>query len=412
MIEATYNPEDNKLRLRSDSRIDQTTFAAARALGFMWAPKQELLVAPAWTPEREDFALSVADDGEIHPDDETTEDRAAARAERFATYSEKRAVDAAAAENQFHRIADGIPLGQPILVGHHSERRARKDQQRIQAAADRAHKNWQTSEYWKRRAADLVRHAARMDSPGVRARRIKTLQADARRHERSIKEAASHIHNWRLVFDGIDVPSAKNPEASPQEMMIRDHKRARHVANFDYLSRCYTLAEFPRERPASQYEGALGLWSALGDTPEEAIITPTQAATWAIEQHTARLARENRCLDHVRQRIEYETEVLASQGYTPPEKPKRPALAPLLNVDAAEIECRNQYQDRTDTLPVVKMTAAEYAAIYRDYKGTYLTTKGFRVRTTIHAPGQKIHGTVAVFLTDSKAHTPPTQATA
>ncbi len=30
-----------------------------------------------------------------------------------------------------HRIADAIPFGQPILVGHHSERHARRDQERI-----------------------------------------------------------------------------------------------------------------------------------------------------------------------------------------------------------------------------------------------------------------------------------------
>jgi len=33
--------------------------------------------------------------------------------------------------NAAHRIADNIPLGQPILVGHHSEKRARRDQSRI-----------------------------------------------------------------------------------------------------------------------------------------------------------------------------------------------------------------------------------------------------------------------------------------
>lgn len=36
-----------------------------------------------------------------------------------------------------HRIADGIPMGQPILVGHHSEKRARRDQQRIHDGMNR-----------------------------------------------------------------------------------------------------------------------------------------------------------------------------------------------------------------------------------------------------------------------------------
>lgn len=36
------------------------------------------------------------------------------------------------------RIADNIPLGQPILVGHHSERHARADQARIHSNMDKA----------------------------------------------------------------------------------------------------------------------------------------------------------------------------------------------------------------------------------------------------------------------------------
>lgn len=36
------------------------------------------------------------------------------------------------------RIADAIPFGQPILVGHHSERHARRDQARIHSNMDKA----------------------------------------------------------------------------------------------------------------------------------------------------------------------------------------------------------------------------------------------------------------------------------
>lgn len=42
-----------------------------------------------------------------------------------------------------HQIAEGIPFGQPILVGHHSERRARRDQARIEAGMIVGHENAQ-----------------------------------------------------------------------------------------------------------------------------------------------------------------------------------------------------------------------------------------------------------------------------
>lgn len=64
----------------------------------------------------------------------TTRERRAARAER----RRKWAVSAARTAEQKFRQADAIasiiPLGQPILVGHHSEGRARRDQARIMSA--------------------------------------------------------------------------------------------------------------------------------------------------------------------------------------------------------------------------------------------------------------------------------------
>ena len=43
---ATYSPEDNKLRLYSSTRLDREIYAGVRGAGFIYAPKQELFVAP------------------------------------------------------------------------------------------------------------------------------------------------------------------------------------------------------------------------------------------------------------------------------------------------------------------------------------------------------------------------------
>ncbi|MGK7451576.1 DUF3560 domain-containing protein, partial [Salmonella enterica] len=56
---ATYSPDDNKLRLYAALRLDDETYQKIHAVGFRWAPKQELFVAPAWTPAREDVLLSL-----------------------------------------------------------------------------------------------------------------------------------------------------------------------------------------------------------------------------------------------------------------------------------------------------------------------------------------------------------------
>ena len=171
-FDATYDPADDKLRLRASSRLDAETYSRVKAAGFGWAPRQGLLFA-VWAPAREDLLAELA--GDIGDEETSPADRAAQRAERFEGYQGNRAADAEQARKSVSAIADGIPLGQPILVGHHSERHARKDAEKIENGMRRAVKMWETSQYWRDRAAGAIRHAKQKELPAVRARRIKTL---------------------------------------------------------------------------------------------------------------------------------------------------------------------------------------------------------------------------------------------
>jgi phospholipid N-methyltransferase len=175
---ATYSPEDNKLRLDPFHRLDKDVYERLKAAGFKWAPHQKIFVAPMWTPNREDLLIELC--GEIGDEDKTLVERQEERAERFEDYSDNRKKDADAAHKAVHAIADGIPLGQPILVGHHSERHARKDAERIENGMRKAVKMWEQSEYWQRRAEGALRHAKYKELPEVRARRIKTLESEIR----------------------------------------------------------------------------------------------------------------------------------------------------------------------------------------------------------------------------------------
>ncbi|WP_183769290.1 DUF3560 domain-containing protein (plasmid) [Tunturiibacter empetritectus] len=180
---ATYSPEDNKLRLYSSTRLDRELYARVRGAGFIYAPKQELFVAPMWTPEREDLLIELC--GEIDDEDTSLVERAEERADRFVDYKDKRIGDAERAQEAVSRIADNIPLGQPILIGHHSERHARKDAERIENGMRKTVKMWHTAKYWEDRAKGALRHAKYKELPGVRHRRIKGLEADLRRYQNS-----------------------------------------------------------------------------------------------------------------------------------------------------------------------------------------------------------------------------------
>jgi hypothetical protein len=63
----------------------------------------------------------------------TRRERKEARLARRLEWAEGRDKRAAQGFNRARSIADGIPFGQPILVGHHSEGRARRDQARIES---------------------------------------------------------------------------------------------------------------------------------------------------------------------------------------------------------------------------------------------------------------------------------------
>lgn len=193
-LTATYSPEDNKLRLYASSKLDSETYARVKAAGFKWAPKQGLFVAPMWTPARHDLLVELC--GDVGDEDTSLVDRAEQRAERFEDRSGNHAAEAERARSAAKAIAEHIPFGQPILVGHHSERRARKDAERIQNGFRKAVNMWESSQYWRDRAAGALAHAKYKERPDVRARRIKTIEADRRKQQRTLDEAIQWLASW------------------------------------------------------------------------------------------------------------------------------------------------------------------------------------------------------------------------
>jgi SAM-dependent methyltransferase len=355
-ISATYDPADDKIRMRSATRLDAETYARVKAAGFGWAPKQGCFFA-VWNPEREDLARELA--GELEDEDTTLAERAEIRAERFAGYHEKRAEESKHAAEAVSAIADNIPLGQPILVGHHSERHARRDAERIESGMRKAVDLWKTAEYWQRRARGVLSHVEYKEQPEVRARRIKTLEADARKQTRTKDEAARFLRGWQRLTD----PEAfKHKDGTPSTLL----ERAKYLANYD---RGVTI----------------GTWGKL----DRGEMTPETAQAEAITTHQAQIASADRWLEHLNKR--------ASK-----------AALPLLNI-RGKVTYREIFGSRgTIETETVDMTKADFAKIQPDYKGTRVAADGtHRLRLAL-LPGAEHHYTI-VFLTDSKEHARPGQ---
>ena len=287
-LTATYSLEDNKLRLYCTHRLDNETYKLVCSRGFRWGAKQKLFVAPMWTPLRANLLTKLC--GEIEDEQVTLEERAKQRADRFSVYQEKRKSDGDQSYNAVQEIAQRIPFGQPILVGHHSQKRAERDQKRIENGQQKAVRSWQTSDYWKEKALDVIRHAQYKDRPDVRMRRIKKLEAEKRKYIRTIEKSESLIKIW----------------TKPEKELTWE--RARSIANYyNHISSCFPLDKYPRSGDKSQYEGEMSLWSALE------FITPEQAKDLTVKYHKRNISYYRQWLEHTELRLMYEKEILDAQ---------------------------------------------------------------------------------------------------
>ena len=313
MGSATYSPEDNKLRFYPDARLSKEDYGKIKAAGFSWAPKQELFVAPMWTPGREDLLIAWC--GEVGDEDKSLVDRAEERAERFEDYSDRRADDAEQAHGAVEAIAGNIPLGQPILVGHHSEKRARKDAERIENGMRRAVKMWEQSKYWTDRAASAIGHAKYLERPDVRARRIKKIEADKRRQERSKADAEQALRFWR---GEINLVNQETGEKSKLEISEANRENIHKLLGGVLGNTCGQFNVIQKEGAAS-WEG-WDAWHVL--EPDETRYkecppcTVEQCREAAERVFTRSIEHYDRWLAHYENRLAYERAMLAADGGT------------------------------------------------------------------------------------------------
>ena len=340
--DATYSPDDNKLRLYAGGRLPEEVYQRVRAEGFRWAPKQDLFVAPAWTPAREDLLLELC--GEIGDEDSSLTERAEERADRFEGYQANRAKDAESAHKAVHAITDGIPMGQPILVGHHSEKHARKDAERIENGMRRAVKMWETSKYWESRAAGALRHAKYKELPAVRCRRIKKLEAERRK---LVAEYTPHEPRHEIM---------QEPNRTP---------------------RCAVCSRF--KYGGGECEGHEFVWPETPAPTRHVWAGSKGSGTWVEVASLPAIEKGNsRMIAHLDRRLLYERAMLAEGGHKEPEKPKRPKLPPILNYRSAEpLENPSRYhRGEIEKHRQIGATKAALAKIGSEYKGTRTTCDG------------------------------------
>ena len=150
----------------------------------------------------------------------------AARVERMRTRAEGLRAEAQGAFKRERAIAGMIPMGQPILVGHHSEKRHRRDLERMHSLTTKGVTLTKEAETLERRAAFAEKNTAvSSDDPdaipklraklaGLEAARTKMREANA-----AIRKGGDVVA--RLV--GLGFPRGAR-QAAPREGLRRSHR--------------------------------------------------------------------------------------------------------------------------------------------------------------------------------------------
>jgi hypothetical protein len=336
----TYSPEDNKLRFYPFARLSAEDYQRVKAAGFGWAPKQEIFVAPMWTPARNAMLITLC--GEVGDEDKTMAERAEERAERFNDYSAKRGIEANAARQRAEEIGGRFANGQPILIGHHSERRARKDEERIDSAMRAAVSLWDTRDYWVQRASASKGHADFKQRPDVRFRRLKGIEADLRKALACTKESELFGKLWGA--EGLTLEKAC-AIAARDDFRILETGQTWGTSPYDLLTRLVDAWTFEK------------------------------VAGYAIRHHSNRIAHHQRWISHYENRIAYERAMLAEDGGLVAEK--------------VEIKVGGCVQIRGTWLTVVRINKKNGETVSITTNARFVRVRGIEEVTVYEAPTEE-----------------------
>ena len=178
-----------------------------------WSDPTEALLERLPTTERTSFAERL----------EAKRERAEERAERYTEYAENAATRGDARLERARGMADGIPFGQPILVGHHSEKRDRAYRGRIHNNFAKGFEEHQKARHYEEKAAAASRGTEEKSLPFMH-RRLKEAETNLRKVTRSLAECERPDYAERC--QGLDpeqlrlwIVNAKARQADDQEQV-------------------------------------------------------------------------------------------------------------------------------------------------------------------------------------------------
>ncbi len=443
---ATYSPEDNKLRLyptNFDEYLPEDVYKKLSEVGFRKAYKQELYVSPSWSVSREDVCLEFVD--EITCEETSIGERAVNKAERLEVLAQKRLLESNVYSQAASSIMDNA-LNQPILAGHHSQRKLEKAQEKLERDQDKAESLLSTANYWLYRATGVERHANKKHDPFVRIGRIKTLKKELRDVQRSLNHAHIVKKLWSKIqaetdevkkekyvsyylgthlATGATAPMSTYSAYSKEEitsieaieLALNEAKRViNSVTNARVINHVLNRLAYERYElgQVKRYTVKLTATIIKAFARENGVHKPDCVRVdecWELSSSVQLpLHLSSNCLTWLSMKDDDWADLFESVGY---EVPAAKAKAvPILNFKANQIQV--VLHNRKQWLSQIELTKSQYTDIYSDYRGCKSSACGdFRVKICKN-PDDKSEWYskqwVCVLITDSKVHTNPLTA--
>ena len=149
------------------------------------AVKEESEAKKALTDLRRDYAESIMSNFE-EVEDNPYDDKIAEKQLRYQELSQKAKTDSDSLAKQSHDMISAIPMGQPILVGHHSEMRDRRYRQRAWDKMDKAYQLSKKADYYADKSESVGKGGISADDKNAIKKLSDKYNSIKRNHQRML----------------------------------------------------------------------------------------------------------------------------------------------------------------------------------------------------------------------------------
>jgi len=163
--------------------------------------------------------------------------KAGIRAEKAEQRAEKAEKKSEQLYNRAKNMASAIPLGQPILIGHHSEKRDRNYRDRIHNTFGKAFKEQDKTSYYRNKAA-----TAKQTAEGEKYHNPKYLL-------QRIKECEKYIRLFERRLKGKLYPGLPEREISAESRPFYESKLDEENEKLAFYNKCLDETGFQRQQP-------------------------------------------------------------------------------------------------------------------------------------------------------------------